>query len=42
MAPHQAELKVIGTRAPRVDARERVTGEAIYPADLELPNMVHA
>ena len=42
MAPHQAELKVVGKRVPRVDARERVTGEAIYPADLELPGMVHA
>src|SRR5205085_4234414 len=35
-------LKVIGTRAARVDARERVTGEARYPADLALPGMVHA
>ena len=42
MAPHQAELKVVGTRVPRVDARERVTGEAIYPADLDLPGMAHA
>ncbi len=42
MAPHQAELKVVGKRLPRVDARERVTGEAVYPADLELPGMVHA
>jgi CO/xanthine dehydrogenase Mo-binding subunit len=35
-------LKVIGRRLPRVDARERVTGEARYPADLALPGMVHA
>src|SRR5437879_11100710 len=35
-------LKVIGKRLPRVDARERVTGEARYPADLALPGMVHA
>jgi xanthine dehydrogenase molybdenum-binding subunit len=42
MAPHTAELKVIGKRVPRVDARERVTGEAVYPADLDLPGMVHA
>jgi len=27
-------LKTIGQRLPRVDARERVTGEARYPADL--------
>ena len=35
-------LKVVGTRLARVDARERVTGEARYPADLALPGMVHA
>src|ERR1044072_2556071 len=35
-------LKVIGQRLPRVDARERVTGEARYPADLALPGMAHA
>src|SRR5689334_24752742 len=35
-------LKVIGQRLPRVDARERVTGEARYPADLALPGMAYA
>src|SRR5215207_5089152 len=35
-------LKVIGRRMARVDARERVTGEARYPADLALPGLVHA
>ena len=35
-------LKVIGKRLARVDAKERVTGQAIYPADLSLPGMVHA
>ncbi|MEZ0302641.1 MAG: xanthine dehydrogenase family protein molybdopterin-binding subunit [Hyphomicrobiaceae bacterium] len=35
-------LKVLGRRLARVDARERVTGEARYPADLALPGMVHA
>ena len=34
--------KVVGQRLARVDARERVTGEARYPADLALPGMVHA
>jgi xanthine dehydrogenase molybdenum-binding subunit len=34
--------QVIGKRLPRVDAKERVTGQAIYPADLNLPGMVHA
>ena len=33
-------LQVIGKRLPRVDAKERVTGQAIYPADLALPGMV--
>jgi CO/xanthine dehydrogenase Mo-binding subunit len=37
-----AALKVIGKRLPRVDARERVTGAARYPADLALPGMVFA
>jgi xanthine dehydrogenase molybdenum-binding subunit len=35
-------LDVVGKRLPRIDARERVSGEAIYPADLKLPGMVHA
>jgi xanthine dehydrogenase molybdenum-binding subunit len=35
------ELQSVGKRLPRVDARERVTGGAIYPADLKLPGMVH-
>ncbi len=41
---HAAEqnVDVIGRRAPRVDGRERTTGEAKYPADLHLPGMVHA
>lgn len=37
-----AELKVVGRRLPRVDARERVTGQAVYGADLRLPGMAHA
>ena len=36
------QLEVLGKRLPRIDARERVTGEAIYPADLARPGMVHA
>src|SRR5581483_6476371 len=35
-------LEVVGKRVPRVDARERVTGEALYPADLDLPGLVYA
>src|SRR6185312_13253560 len=38
----QRPLEVVGKRMPRVDARERVTGEAVYPADLALPGTVHA
>src|SRR6186713_1527399 len=34
-------LQSIGKRLPRVDARERVSGGAVYPADLKLPGMVH-
>src|SRR5438874_5868892 len=40
-APSPA-LEVIGKRLPRVDAKERVTGQAIYPADLALPGTVQA
>ncbi|MDX9719464.1 MAG: xanthine dehydrogenase family protein molybdopterin-binding subunit [Myxococcota bacterium] len=32
----------IGTSAPRIDAVEKVTGEARFVADLHLPGMVHA
>jgi CO/xanthine dehydrogenase Mo-binding subunit len=35
-------LQSVGRRLPRVDARERVTGGAVYPADLKLPGMLHA
>jgi xanthine dehydrogenase molybdenum-binding subunit len=35
-------LQSVGKRLPRVDARERVTGGAVYPADLKLPGMLHA
>jgi CO/xanthine dehydrogenase Mo-binding subunit len=38
----RGRLKVIGKRLARVDAKERVTGQAIYPADLSLPGMVYA
>lgn len=34
-------LKVVGQRLPRVDARERVTGRAVYPADFLLPRLAH-
>lgn len=34
------EYSVIGKRIPRVDARAKVTGEAKYAADFELPGML--
>ena len=33
-------LRVVGQRVPRIDAGERVTGRAIYPADLVRPGMI--
>jgi CO/xanthine dehydrogenase Mo-binding subunit len=35
-------LTAVGKRLPRIDAKERVTGTAIYPADLAFPRMAHA
>jgi 4-hydroxybenzoyl-CoA reductase alpha subunit len=35
------EFNVINSRLPRVDAREKVTGEATYAYDLSMPNMLH-
>src|SRR5262249_27822981 len=34
--------KVIGQRPVRHDGADKVTGKAIYTADLQLPNMAHA
>lgn len=33
-------MAVVGRRLPRVDAGERVTGRALYPADLVRPGMI--
>ena len=33
--------EVVGTRVPRVDAYERVSGTATYPHDVTLPDMLH-
>ena len=35
-----SQFSVIGERVPRVDAREKVTGEAKYAADYSLPDML--
>lgn len=43
MAPNpNGPFAKVGKRLPRMDARERVTGGAVYPADFNLPRMVHA
>jgi xanthine dehydrogenase molybdenum-binding subunit len=36
-----AETTVVGKRKPRVDAVEKVTGRALYTADLHLPGMLY-
>src|SRR5512140_3708594 len=40
--PPWGEVQVVGKRLPRVDAFERVSGKAVYPRDLSLPNMLQA
>lgn len=37
-----ADLHVVGQRITRMDAVEKVTGEARYTADVQLPRMLHA
>ena len=34
------KTQIIGKLVPRVDAYERVSGSALYPADISLPNML--
>lgn len=36
------ETRVVGTRQPRVDAYDRVSGTAVYASDVSLPGMLHA
>jgi CO/xanthine dehydrogenase Mo-binding subunit len=36
------DLRVIGTSVDRRDAREKVTGAAMYSSDMSLPGMLHA
>ncbi len=33
--------EIVGTRVPKVDAYERVSGTAVYPHDISLPEMLH-
>lgn len=41
MANNENEFRVVGTRPPRVDALDKVTGRARYTADLHMPGMVY-
>ena len=36
-----SKYKIINTRAPRVDAVDKVTGRAIYTDDMSMPGMLH-
>ena len=39
--PAWKTTNVVGKRLPRVDAYERVSGSAVYPSDVHLPNMIY-
>jgi len=36
-----SKLRVVGTSVRRIDARDKVTGRALYTGDLRVPGMVH-
>ncbi len=40
--PANSELHHVGKKAPRHDGRQKVTGAARYPSDVELPGLLHA
>jgi xanthine dehydrogenase molybdenum-binding subunit len=42
MAQAQKEFSVVGKKTPRIDAYERVTGQAEYTGDIQLPGMLYA
>jgi xanthine dehydrogenase molybdenum-binding subunit len=42
MAQAQKEFSVVGKSTPRIDAYERVTGQAQYTGDIQLPGMLYA
>jgi xanthine dehydrogenase molybdenum-binding subunit len=42
MAQAQKEFSVVGKPTPRIDAYERVTGQAQYTGDIQLPGMLYA
>jgi hypothetical protein len=37
----QAALRFVGKSTPRIDGPERVTGKALYTADVQLPGMLY-
>ncbi len=40
MAQNASKLRVVGTSARRIDARDKVTGRALYAGDLRIPGML--
>ena len=40
--PAYVDTQVVGKSIPRIDAVEKVTGRAVFPTDVVLPNMAHA
>ena len=42
MAQAEKEFSIVGKKTPRIDAYERVTGQAQYTGDLQLPGMLYA
>src|SRR2546430_4654693 len=42
MAQAQKEFSVVGKTTPRIDAYERVTGQAQYTGDIQLAGMLYA
>ncbi len=42
MAQSQKEFSIVGKNIPRIDGFERVTGQAQYTGDIQLPGMLYA
>src|SRR5947208_15309475 len=42
MAQAEKEFSIVGKTTPRIDAYERVTGQAQYTGDIQLPSMLYA
>jgi xanthine dehydrogenase molybdenum-binding subunit len=42
MAEAPKEFSIVGKRTPRIDAYERVSGQAQYTGDIQLPGMLYA